>query len=348
MADDKRWTLLGLGVGAGLVYLLEPGAGRRRYHRARGVMAEVRRLLDQVPLPDDILCGRVRARLSRLSTYPHTLRVRADRGQVTVTGPILTCEAHDLIRGISGIAGVEAVVNELEIHDDPIFFPPDRRSGGDRRAWPPAARFAAAMAGGALTLTGGRSRGVARLTLAGVGLALLAGSLRRRRPRTVREADHVVSVHKSIDVLAPVDQVFELWTRVESVLVFLSGLRDVEDLGGGRCRWTVDGPSGLVSWDVETTILVPGQELSWRTAPGAPISHEGTVHFRATGPGRTRIDLELTYDPPGGALGHTVARLFGADPRSPLDDDLERLKAFAEARRLARTREAIDPPPAGA
>jgi hypothetical protein len=50
----------------------------------------------------------------------------------------------------------------------------------------------------------------------------------------------------------------------------------------------------------------------------------------------TRCDyeeLEHTadiYNAPAGALGHAVAKLFGADPKSELDDDLVRLKSLIE------------------
>jgi uncharacterized membrane protein len=38
----------------------------------------------------------------------------------------------------------------------------------------------------------------------------------------------------------------------------------------------------------------------------------------------------MSYNPPAGALGHVVAKLFGADPKSELDDDLMRLKRTIE------------------
>ena len=38
----------------------------------------------------------------------------------------------------------------------------------------------------------------------------------------------------------------------------------------------------------------------------------------------------MSYCPPAGILGHTVARLFGADPKSEIDDDMVRLKSLLE------------------
>ena len=44
----------------------------------------------------------------------------------------------------------------------------------------------------------------------------------------------------------------------------------------------------------------------------------------------------MSYNPPGGAIGHAIARLFGADPKSEMDADLARVKAFLESGTPAR------------
>ena len=41
----------------------------------------------------------------------------------------------------------------------------------------------------------------------------------------------------------------------------------------------------------------------------------------------------MSYTPPAGVIGHAIARLFGTDPKSELDDDLLRMKVFLETGR---------------
>jgi hypothetical protein len=48
--------------------------------------------------------------------------------------------------------------------------------------------------------------------------------------------------------------------------------------------------------------------------------------------------------PPAGALGHVVARIFGADPKTKLDADLLRLKCFLESGKPPRDSVARVPP----
>ncbi len=38
----------------------------------------------------------------------------------------------------------------------------------------------------------------------------------------------------------------------------------------------------------------------------------------------------MSYNPPAGAVGHTVAALLGADPKREMDDDLARFKSLIE------------------
>jgi uncharacterized membrane protein len=54
------------------------------------------------------------------------------------------------------------------------------------------------------------------------------------------------------------------------------------------------------------------------------------VRFEDDVLGGTRITLRMSYCPPAGVVGHTVACLFGADPKREIDDDMVRLKSLLE------------------
>jgi len=41
----------------------------------------------------------------------------------------------------------------------------------------------------------------------------------------------------------------------------------------------------------------------------------------------------MSYNPPGGALGHGLATLLGSDPKRAMDEDLVRFKSLLEAGR---------------
>ena len=71
-----------------------------------------------------------------------------------------------------------------------------------------------------------------------------------------------------------------------------------------------------------------------RTLPHA-VQHEGWIRLEPF-EGGTRVHLRMSYSPPGGAAGHVIAKLFGADPKSDLDQDLMRLKSVLEGGKMPR------------
>jgi uncharacterized membrane protein len=111
----------------------------------------------------------------------------------------------------------------------------------------------------------------------------------------------------------------------------MSNVREVWHAGNGRSRWIVAGPAGLpIEWTAQVTEMVRNELLSWKSESGSPIRHSGVIHFEPVHEGSTRVHIELCYHPPAGAIGHTLAKLFGSDPKSEMDADLLRMKTFIE------------------
>jgi uncharacterized membrane protein len=85
-----------------------------------------------------------------------------------------------------------------------------------------------------------------------------------------------------------------------------------------------------VEWDAVVTDWVPSQLIAWKSVEGSTVETAGRVRFEPTGDDRTEIDVQMSYNPPAGALGHAVATLFGADPKRAMDEDMVRLKSLLE------------------
>ena len=56
----------------------------------------------------------------------------------------------------------------------------------------------------------------------------------------------------------------------------------------------------------------------------------GVSHLEAQKDGRTRVHIDMNYNPPAGLIGHAVAALLGLDPKSALDQDMVQLKSLLE------------------
>lgn len=145
---------------------------------------------------------------------------------------------------------------------------------------------------------------------------------------------------KIIEINAPVERVFDLFSDFESFPRWMSHIKEVRYTGRRYTRWKAEAPLGSsVEWEAETTAFEPDRRISWRSVRG-DVETEGEVVFQETGHGTTLMRVRLGYDPPAGRLGAALARLFGTNPEEQLEEDLERFAAVAEGPRRGRHKEA--------
>jgi uncharacterized membrane protein len=86
-----------------------------------------------------------------------------------------------------------------------------------------------------------------------------------------------------------------------------------------------------VEWDAETLEDRPNSLIRWRSTADSDVVNAGTVRFdEAPGKRGTIMRVDMSYDPPGGALGSLFAKLFGKDADQQLYDDLRWLKQILE------------------
>jgi len=143
----------------------------------------------------------------------------------------------------------------------------------------------------------------------------------------------------TITVKASPEKVAAMWHDLERLPTFMTHLEKVSLDGDGRSHWVATAPVGTrVEWDAEVTEDVPAERMSWRSTEGASVPNAGTVRgLRAPGARGTEVHVELSYEPPAGAAGAAVAKLFGEEPNQQLRDDLRRFKQLLETGEIARS-----------
>jgi len=140
-----------------------------------------------------------------------------------------------------------------------------------------------------------------------------------------------IEITKVVTVRAPVAEVFRFFTDFENFPKFMLHVREVRRLDGSRWHWKVQGPAGIpFEWDGVITRLVDSEAVAWTSTEGALVRHRGDALFESLPDGSTRLSIHLVYEPPLGDIGHAVSKLFGADPKHELDDDLIRFKSLLE------------------
>lgn len=360
----------GGGISAGLMYLFDPRSGKRRRaiardkvarlahragdvvevtsrdvrNRATGRIARIRSWVARRESSDDEIARRIRSRLETLVRHPTAVSIRVDEGRVMLSGPVLDDEFDRVLARVAAIRGVKGVESHLAVHeasdllrDQPGEVPEERRQrrvGLMPAVWSPTARLAAGMSGSALTVYAARRFDLLGVALGVVGVGLLARGVSNRDLKRLlgltfgREAIHV---QKTIDVSAPVRNVFEFWAHVENWPQVMAHVREVRETARDRHHWVIAGPAGVpISWDTILTKFGSNRVIEWETLPGSTVRHSGSIRFRQNPDGTTRVEIKMSFIPLVGALGHGVAALFGTDPKTAMDQDLARFKALVE------------------
>jgi uncharacterized membrane protein len=360
--------ITGVVIGAGAMYLLDPDRGARRRsllrdqgvrashkvadgmsatardarNRAVGAAAELRSRFRRDQADDDVLQERVRAAVGRVVSHPSAVQVTVSEGAVTLSGDILEDEVEELVDRVRQVRGVSEVRNELVIHRTADGVPALQGAGRRREQrpellqenWAPATRLLVGTIGGMLAVQGTRTRGEAGVALGAVGLALVARAATNLPPSRlvgIGAGRRAIELEKTITIAAPVEQVWELWSNFENFPRFMTHLREVRKVDETRSHWVAVGPAGVpVEWDAIITEWVPRQFIAWKSVNGSTVQTAGMVRFRPIAEDQTEIDVRLSYNPPGGAVGHAIAFLSGTDPKRAMDEDMVRVKSLLE------------------
>jgi uncharacterized membrane protein len=196
----------------------------------------------------------------------------------------------------------------------------------------------------ALTWSKARRDRVATATASIVGIAAVdvwcSGQLSSRPEAAGRASeDQAIVVKRSITIIRPPEEVYRFWHDFRNLPRFMSHLEAVQVTGDRRSHWKAKAPAGrTVEWDAEIVDDRPNELIAWRSLPGADVDNSGLVRFTpAPGNRGTEVRVELRYDPPGGALGATVAKIFGEEPEQQVHSDLHAFKQIMETGEITRS-----------
>ena len=360
-----------MAAGAALTYLFDPNLGRRRRgvagqklvrsakrvgsatdvtardisNRSRGIFASLRAMFTQDDSPDYVIEDRIRSRLGRVASHPRAIGVESDMGVVTLSGAVLQEEIDDILRTVWRTRGVLDVQNHLEPHalrDIPALQGTGQRPGMPidiaQENWSPATRLIAGVTGIGCMTWCLRQRTLPAVLIGTAGFALFvraASNRSARRLTGIGGGADSVHVQKIINIDAPPELVFDFWANYDNFPLFMKHVREVCDCGDGVSHWTVDGPAGsTVEWDAYLTDWEPNELIAWQSYEDSTVANAGRVRFDENPDGSTRVDVHLCYTPPAGVIGEAIARLFGADAKSEMDDDLLRMKTLIEQARF--------------
>jgi uncharacterized membrane protein len=145
-------------------------------------------------------------------------------------------------------------------------------------------------------------------------------------------------VERVIDVDVPVSTAYNAWAQLELFPLFMSGVEEVRRIDDRHVHWRARIFGVAEEWDAEIIEQIPSQRIAWRSRSG--VSNAGTVTFHRLAQDRSRIMLQIVYEPE--RLSEKLGDALGLVGRQ-LDASLACFKAFVEQEgaRIEGTRHVI-------
>lgn len=133
------------------------------------------------------------------------------------------------------------------------------------------------------------------------------------------------TIEHSVDIVAPVANVFSQWVEFDTMPRFAAGVEEVRRIDDRHQHWSADIAGKHQEWDAEIIEEIPDRRIAWRSTSGA--AHSGTVTVEPVSQNSSRLTLRLSYEPHG--IAEKLGGLLGILD-SYVVHDLERFKQWVE------------------
>jgi uncharacterized membrane protein len=141
------------------------------------------------------------------------------------------------------------------------------------------------------------------------------------------EENTMATLHESIEVEVPVTTAYNQWTQFETFPKFMSGVDSVEQLDETSLRFRTDIAGVKREYNAKISEQLPDRRITWVSTDKPRNS--GTVTFEPLDGQRTRVNVEVYWEPEG--LAEKAGSALGVDSRQ-VSADLKRFKEFIESR----------------
>ncbi|MFI8370690.1 SRPBCC family protein [Streptomyces sp. NPDC085466] len=135
-------------------------------------------------------------------------------------------------------------------------------------------------------------------------------------------------VEESIEVEVPVRTAYNQWTQFESFPNFMEGVESIEQRTDTLTRWVTKLGGVEREFDAEITEQIPDERVAWTTV-GGDVRQAGVVTFHRLAEDRSKVMLQMDYDPEG--VAENVGDKLGF-VRRQVTGDLKRFKLYIEGR----------------
>jgi uncharacterized membrane protein len=143
-------------------------------------------------------------------------------------------------------------------------------------------------------------------------------------------------VARAVTINRPIGELFAYFRDFTNLPTFMENVEHIDIIDQRRSHWVVKGPAGKsYEWTSAITDEAPDSFIAWASEDGADVPNSGRVDFRDAGMRGTVVTATILYDPPGGAIGKLIAKMFQREPAIQARRDLRRFKQLMETGEIA-------------
>ncbi|MDB5030977.1 SRPBCC family protein [Mucilaginibacter sp.] len=142
-----------------------------------------------------------------------------------------------------------------------------------------------------------------------------------------------INIRSTFTINKPRQEVYNFWRKLDNLPLFMNHLESVELLDNERSHWVLKLPTGVgtVSWDASIVKDKPGEVIGWSSLPNSIIDNAGKVYFRDAADGKgTLVDVIITYQPPAGGVGASIAHILNPFFKNIVDNDVRNFKQYMD------------------
>ena len=135
----------------------------------------------------------------------------------------------------------------------------------------------------------------------------------------------------AVDIAAPVDLVWAVWSDLESMPLWMRWIESVKTLDDpDLTEWTLAAQGFRFQWKARITQRVEAQQLHWESVGG--LSTKGAVRFYPESVDRTVVKLSVTYELPRVLAPLMEPSILGGIVTKELQANLDRFRDLVEER----------------
>ena len=144
-----------------------------------------------------------------------------------------------------------------------------------------------------------------------------------------------INIRTGLIVNKPKDEVYAFWRKLENLPLFMRHLATVTEIDSKHSHWeaVIPGNVARVKWNAEIVKEEPGYLIGWQSIPNSMINNAGKVTFsEAMGGEATELEVVISYHPPAGEIGASVAKALNAVFEKMIRQDIMNFKEYIETK----------------